>query len=123
MRQCVNYIFWSLLRENHKGNSAERYHIFLNKTQTISEQDQGTHEVFHQNIKTSQHAWNGAPIYDIDIPRYVATVGREFRFPLDVELLDQSSLNNKEHLALFRYLRNIFCNTQFSISVQQTLIE
>ena len=53
----------------------------------------------------------------------MAVAGREFRFPLDIELLDQSSLNNKEHSALFHYLRNISCNLQFSISVLQTLIE
>ena len=36
--------------------SVERYHRFLNKTQTISGQERRTHEVFHQNIKTSQYA-------------------------------------------------------------------
>ena len=53
----------------------------------------------------------------------MAVVGREFRFPLDIELLDQSSLNNKEHSALFHYLRNISFNLQFSISVLQILID
>ena len=53
----------------------------------------------------------------------MTAVGREFRFPLDIELLDQPSLNNKEHSALFHYLRNVSCNSQFSISVLQTLIE
>ena len=103
--------------------SVERYHRFLNKTQTISGQDRGTHEVFHQNIKTSQYALNSAPIDDTDILRCVDAVGREFRFLLDIELLDQPILNNKEHSALFHYLRNISCNSQFSISVLQTLIE
>ena len=88
MCKLLKLTFWPLSRGNHKGNSVERYHRFLNKTQTISGQDRGTHEVFHQNIKTSQYAWNSAPIDDTDIPRCVAAVGREFRFPLDIELLD-----------------------------------
>ena len=121
MCKLLKLTFWPLSRRNHKGNSVERYHRFLNKT--ISGQDRGTHEVFHQNIKTSQYAWNSASIDDTYIPRCVAAVGREFKFPLDIELLDQPSLNNKEHSALFHYLRNVSCNSQFSISVLQTLIE
>ena len=115
--------FWPLSRGKHRGNSIERYHRFLNKNQTISGQDRGTHEVFHQNIKTSQYIWNSARIDDTDIPRYLADVGREFRFPLDIELLNQPSLNNKEHSALFHYLRNFSGNSQFSTSILQTLIE
>ena len=122
MCKLLKLTFWSISRGNHKGNSVERYHSFLNKTQTIRGQDRGMYEVFHQNIKTSQYAWNNAPIDDTDIPRCVAAVGREFRFALDIELLDQPSLNNKEHSTLFHYLRNISCNSQFSISVLQTLI-
>ena len=79
--------------------------------------------MFHQNIKTSQYAWNSASIDDTAIPRCIAAVRREFRFPLDIELLDQPSINNKEHSALFNYLRNISCNSQFFIFVLQTLIE
>ena len=123
MCKLLKLIFWSLSRRNHKGNSVESYHKFLDKTQTISGQDRETHEVFHQNIKPSQYAWNSVTIDDTYIPRCVATIGREFRFPLDIELLNQPSLNNKEHSALFHYLLNISCNSQFSISVLQTLIE
>ena len=123
MCKLIKLIFRPLSRKNHKGNSVERYHRFLNKTQTISEQDRGTHVVFHQNIKTPQYVWNSVPIEDTYISRCVAAVGREFRFPLDIELLDQPSINNKEHSALFHYLRNVSCNSHFSISVLQTLIE
>ena len=84
MCKTLKLTFWPLSRGNHKGNSVERYHRFLNKTQTICGQDRGTHEVFHQNVKTSQYAWNSAPIDDTYIPRCVAAVGREFRFPLDI---------------------------------------
>ena len=123
MCKLLKLTFWPLSRGNHKGNSVERYHRFLNKTQTISGQNRGTYEVFHQNIKTSQYAWNSVPIDDTYIPRCVAAVGRKFRYPLDIELLDQPRLNNKEHSALFYYLRNVSCNSQFSTSVLQMLSE
>ena len=78
--------------------------------------------MFHQNIKKAQYSWNSAPIDNTYIPRCVAAVGREFRYPLDIGLPNQPSRNNKEHSALFYYLRNVSCDSQFSISILQTLI-
>ena len=34
---------WPFDQGNHKGLSVEKYHRFLNKTQTIVGQDRGTH--------------------------------------------------------------------------------
>ena len=55
---------WCISQGNHKGNSAKKYHHFLNKTQTITGTDIGSHDKFIQNSKTSQYAWNSAPIDD-----------------------------------------------------------
>ena len=60
--------FWTLARVNHKGNSVERYHCVLDKTQTICGTDRGTHHTFATNIKTPQYAWNTAPIDNTNIP-------------------------------------------------------
>ena len=79
--------------------------------------------MFHQNVRTSQYAWNSAPIDDTDIPRCVVAIGREFRFPLDIELLEQPNLNEKDNGALFHYLRNVTCNSKFAILVLQILLE
>ena len=79
--------------------------------------------MFHQNAKTSQYGWNSSPIDDTDIPRCVAAIGREFRFPLDVELLDKPSLNDKGNSALLHYLRSVSGNTKFAMSVLQILLE
>ena len=67
MCKALGMIFWTLARGNHIGNSVEKYHCFLNKTQTIVGQDRSTHETFIQNAKSSQYAWNSAPIDDTDI--------------------------------------------------------
>ena len=56
MCKILKLTFWPLSRGNHKGNLAEHYHRFLNKTQTIHGQDRGTNEVFHQNVRISQYA-------------------------------------------------------------------
>ena len=67
---------WPLARGNHKGLTVERYHGFLNKTQTITRQDRGTHLSILQNAKTSQYAWNSAQIDNTDMTRILAAVGR-----------------------------------------------
>ena len=72
---------------------------------------------------TSQYAWNSATIDNIT--RSIATVGREFRYPLDVDLSPTPNLNNSYNSALFQYLRNIGSNAVFvfATSVLKILIE
>ena len=48
---ALGFIFWPLVRDNHKGNSVGKYHRFLNKTQTIVGADTGTHILFIENTK------------------------------------------------------------------------
>ena len=115
--------YWPLVRGNHKGNSTERYHRFINKTQTICGNDRDTHESIDTNIKTSQFAWNSAAIDNTDIPRCVAAVGREFKFPLDIELQPSPTLNDDSNSALFNYLRDVSCNSTFSQAVLSILID
>ena len=77
--------------------------VFL-KTQGIKVQYRGTHEVFLQNAKTSQYAWNRAPIDITHIIRCVASVGREFPFLLDVELLQNPTTLNQGNFDMYEYL-------------------
>ena len=114
---------WTLSRGNHKGNSAERYHQFLDKTQAIARNDRGTHKVFIRNAKTSQYAWSSAPIDGTDVPRRIAAIGREFRFPLDTELLETPRLNNDMNTQLSNYLRDVSHKSKFAQGVVQILVE
>ena len=61
-------------------------------------------------------------MYDTVIPFCVAALSKEFRFPLDIELLEQLNLNEKNNSALFHYLCNVSCNSKFAVSVLQTLL-
>ena len=120
---ALGITFWALSRGNHKGNSAERYHRFLNKTQAINGNDRGTHQIFIQNAKTSQYAWNSAPIDGTDVTRSMAAIGREFRFPLDVSLLPDPPMNDGNQTALYQYLRDVSNDSAFATSIVQILVE
>ena len=109
--------YWYLSRGNHRGSSVKRYHRFINKAQEIAGNNRGTHKVYLQNAKTSQYAWNSAPIDNTDIIRSMAAIGRNFRFPLDVSLSPTPILNTETNSSLFNYLRDVSTDSNFSLSV------
>ena len=73
--------------------------------------------------KTSQLAWNSTPIDNTDVVRSLEAVGREFRFPLDVELSVIPLINDVSNSALTNYLRDVSIESKFAVSVAQVLIE
>ena len=97
--------------------SVEKYHCFLKKTLVMSGQYRGTHEVFLQNLKTSQYSWNSAPIDRIYILRIFAAAGCEFRFPLDVKLLQTPKNLNQGNSDMYEYIWNVSNKTQFEMSI------
>ena len=56
MCNALGLKLWEFSRCNHKGLSIERYHKFLNKTQTIVGQDKGSHHSVIENCKTPRYA-------------------------------------------------------------------
>ena len=123
MCKKLNIHCWVLSRGNHKGNSVEHYHRFINKTQAIAGNDRGTHSIFANNAKTSQYAWNSSPIDGTDITRSMAAIGRDFRFPLDVNLTPTPTLNSSSNASLFQYLRDVSLESKFAVSILQILIK
>ena len=52
MCKCLQIIFCNLAHVNHKGNSVEKYHRILNKTQDNEGQDHGSHDILIKNKKS-----------------------------------------------------------------------
>ena len=119
----LDLIFWPLARGSYKGKSVEKYHRFLNKIQIIVGADRDTRDSFAENFKTSQYVWNSAPIDDTGIPRSLAAVGRRFKFPIDVKLSSDPTLNDEDQSTLYTDLRNVSIDSKFATSVLQILIE
>ena len=94
MCSILSITFWPLSRGNHHGLSVERYHRFLNKTQTIQVANVGTHSNFKRTVLLSAYSWNSSPIDGTDIIRSIPAVGRMFRFPLDSSISPLPPLND-----------------------------
>ena len=106
-----------LVQRYNCPDCVEKYHRFINKTQSIVGAELGTHHSFVENSKNSQYAWYSAPIDDTDIPRSLAAVGRHFKFPIDVKLTPDPSLNDENQSALYIYLRDVSIDSKFASSV------
>ena len=111
------------LTRNHKENYVEHYHRFLNKTKAIAGNDRGTHDVYIQNTKTSQYAWNSALIDSTYVTRSMTAIGRMLRFPLNVDLSPTPILNTETNSSLFDYLRDVSTDSTFSLAILQVLIK
>ena len=120
---ALGIIFWPLVRRNHKSNTMEEYHRFLNKTQTIVGANMGTNFSFVENSKTSQYVWNGATIDDTDFPRSLSAAGRHFKLPMDVQLSSTPTLNDLNQSTLYTYLLDVSTDSQFATAVLQVLVE
>ena len=122
MCDILDITFWPLARGNHHGLSVERYHRYLNKTQTIQGASIGTHENFKRNVLISAYGWNSAPIDGTNIVRSIPAVGREFRFPLDTKTAPVPPLNDLQHSELLPYLREIGSESETAVALLELLI-
>ena len=83
----------------------------------------GTYDIFIQNAKTPQYAWNSAQINVTDIIIKVAAVSLEFRLLLDFKLLQTPETLNQSNSGLYEYLQHVKNNSQFAMSILQILID
>ena len=104
MCKFLKITFWHILSGNHEVDSFKKYHRFLDKTQAIARKYSSSHDIFIINAKTSHYACSRALIDDTNKMCIVADFGREFRFPLDMELLQTPTLNIDNNQALFKHL-------------------
>ena len=119
MCKTLGFTFWPLSRGDYKALSIERYYRFLNETQTIVGQNCWTYQIFLENCKTSQYAWNSTPIDTTDIPCCIAAVGHHFKFLMDIGISLSPTFNNSPQSTLLNYVRDVSIDSQFATSVLQ----
>ena len=86
MCKSFNINYDILTERNHKGLRVEKFYRFINKAITIAVEDRETNDIFVGAGVAAGYAWNSSPINGTDILRSVPAIGRELRFPLDIDL-------------------------------------
>ena len=117
----INYEI--LAKRNHKGLLVEKFHRFLNKAITIAAEDRGTNDIFVAAGVAAGYAWNSSPIDGTGILRSVPAIGRELRFPLDVDISALPALVTNNADSVISYLRLTDNNRHFATTILKILIE
>ena len=106
-----------LTKRNHKGLTAKHFRRFLNKAVTIAMEDRQSNDVFVPAGIAAGYAWNGVPKYGTNILRSTVAIGREFRFPIDINLSALPQLTQYNAQSTIDYLRLTDSNRRFSSSI------
>ena len=95
--------------------------LFPQKNFTVT--DRISHDNFIQNAKTRQYIWNRSPIDDNVIPCSLAANGREFIFPLDLEISATPTIKPTTNSGLYNYLCGVSNDALFAQEVLKIIIE
>jgi PAS domain-containing protein len=111
-------------RSNHKAILVERFFRSLNKAVTIASNDRGTNDVFVEAVHCFfTYAWNASVIDGTDIVRSVAALGREFKFPLDLNLSSVPVPVDGDVGALHAFLRFHQDNARIAAEILKIITE
>lgn len=99
--------FHAAAKRNHKSIGVERFHAFLNRGTTIFAEERGSNECFVEAAMVLAYAWNASPVDGTGIIRSVPAIGRELKFPLDIELSEEPKIEDDDGENLLTYIRNL----------------
>ena len=123
MYDVLNLNHDALAKCNHTGLTMKNFHRFLNKGVTIAAEDRGTDDIFVPAGITTGYAWNSAPIDGTDILRSIPVIGRELRFPIDINLSDLPKLVYNSDQAALDCLKLTDSSCHFSSLILKILIK
>ena len=86
MCKSLNINYDVLAKRNHKSLLVEKFHRYIIMAITIEADDRGTNDIFVAAVVATGYAQNSSPIDGTNILHSVPAIGRELRFPLDIDL-------------------------------------
>ena len=103
MSKALHIKYDILTKRNHKGVLLRSSNRLINKAITIVAEDRDTDDVLVAAGTTVGYAYNSSPIDCAGILPSVPVIGRELRFPLDIDLsaLPPIIFNNTESVVYF----------------------
>ena len=114
MYEMLNMRFHIVAKRNYKAVGIEQYHKFLIFSQRIESERRQTPEAFVEIGMVTACAWDASPIDGTDIIRSVPAIGRELRFPIDMNTAQKPQQSNNKALTMANYLRLLDRNVDFS---------
>ena len=121
MCQALNLNYDMLTKLNHTGLSVEHFHHSLNKNVTIVAEERGITNIFIPAGITAGYAWNSTSIDGTDILRSIPAIGRDVKFPLDINLNAMSQLVQNNANAGLDYFKLSDSSRNLSSSILKKL--
>ena len=117
MNKSLNINHDTLAKRNHTYLLIEKFYRFINKVITIVGEDRGKNDIFVAAGVATGYAWNSSLIDRTNILCRVIAIGRELRFPLDIDLSTLPTLVSKNVEAVVSYLRLTYSNRYFASAI------
>jgi hypothetical protein len=119
-------IRWHVIaRANHQGLVIKRFNHFLNKSITTATPNRrhANKAVIIPATHLSAYAWNSAPIDGKGVIHSVCVVGREFRFPFNVEYMPTPGITKNNTASVLEYLSLSIGQGRFAAEILKLLLE
>ena len=117
MADCLTIKMRVAASRSHRTVGVEHFHKFLNHTTTFYAEERGTPECFVECGMVSAYAWNTSHIDGTDIVRSVPDIGRELKFPMDINLVKFPTVVDNASGSVTTYLQHIQNDVEFSRSL------
>ena len=123
MCKALRINYYILAKRNDKGLLVVNFHRFINKAIAIAAEDRDANDVFVVANVATEYAWNIYTIDGTDILRGVPDIGRELRFPLDINLSVLPPIVSYNAESVVSYLRLTDFVRYFASTIWKILIE
>ena len=123
MAACLRLRLHVAAARSHKTVGVERFHRFLNHSTTIFAEERGTSECFVECGMMAAYTWNASPIDETGIIRSIPAIGRELKFPLDIDLHKLSPPTSSAGESVATYLRHMKNDVAYSRQLLAWLLD
>lgn len=123
MCKLLKIRFHAAAKSNHKSTGVERFHACLNRGATIFTEEGGSNECFEEAAMVLAYAWNASTIDGTGIIRSVPSIGRELKFPLDIQLSEEPKIEDDDGENLLRYIRSLGRDIPFARKILAFTLE
>ena len=115
--------FHAAAKRNHRSIEVERFHAFLNRGTTIYTEERGSNACFVEAAMVLAYAWNASPIDGTGIIRSVPAIGRELKFPMDIELGEEPNVEDDDGDRVLDYIRSMGRDIAFVRKILAFMLE
>jgi hypothetical protein len=108
MCEAIGVQYYVACPEAHNAILCKRFHRYLNKVTKIGVIEHQTYDQWRMDSLFACYAWNASPIDGTDVIRSFAAKARTFKFPLDIQIDQETARIPQEGEAALGHIETMF---------------